>query len=219
MDATMELDELKQAWQVLGQRLERQETIQWQLLRERKLDRLRSGLRPLAWTQALQMLLGIGLIVLGVGCWTGNTGVPGLFWSGLLVHAFGVAHAALAGITLGLLGTIDYAAPVLRIQKQLSRLRGFHVFNAAVCGAPWWIMWLPVVVAFAGFGTRGQPGPTPGWVAISLAIGVAGLLATYALAWRAHRRARSRNAAGPFDNAGVERARALLGEIAEFERE
>ena len=33
MDTTMELDELKQAWQALGRQLERQEAIQRQLLR------------------------------------------------------------------------------------------------------------------------------------------------------------------------------------------
>ena len=54
----MELDELKAAWQVLGDRLERQEAIQWQLLRDRKLDRVRASVRPLFWGQALQAMLG-----------------------------------------------------------------------------------------------------------------------------------------------------------------
>ena len=45
MDTTMELDELKSAWQVLGRQLERQEALQWQLLRERKLEHVRRGLR------------------------------------------------------------------------------------------------------------------------------------------------------------------------------
>ena len=52
----MELDELKAAWQVLGDRLERQEAIQWQLLRDRKLDRVRASVRPLVWGQALQAM-------------------------------------------------------------------------------------------------------------------------------------------------------------------
>ena len=69
MDTTMELDELKHAWQALGRQLERQEAIQWQLLRERKLERVRHGLRPLVWGQVLQMLLGLGLIALGVAGW------------------------------------------------------------------------------------------------------------------------------------------------------
>lgn len=220
MDTTMELDELKNAWQALGRQLERQETLQWQLLRERKLEHVRRGLRPLAWGQALQFLLGIGLILLGVACWTRNTDVPGLFWSGLLVHAFGVAHVALAGITLALIGTFDYSAPVLRIQKQMAQLRRVYAINANVCGAPWWVMWLLVVLAFAGLGEVEPAAGTPLWIQLSLALGVAGWLATYALGWFAHRRARRAGREGGLidESDAIRRGRALLDEIAEFER-
>ena len=220
MDTTMELDELKHAWQALGRQLERQEAIQWQLLRERKLERVRHGLRPLVWGQVLQMLLGLGLIALGVACWTGNAGVPGLFWSGVLVHAFGVAHVALGGITLGLVGTIDYSAPVLRIQKQMARLRSVYAVNANVCGPPWWVMWVLVVVAFAGLGPADPAGGTPLWIRLALALGVAGWLATYALAWLVRRRARRAGREGGLveDSGAIRRGRALLDEIAEFER-
>jgi hypothetical protein len=220
MDTTMELDELKQAWQLIGQRLERQESLQWQLLRERKLERVRRGLRPLAWGQGLQALLGIGLVVLGVACWTRNTDIPGLFWAGVLVHAFGVAHVALAGITLGLIGTIDYAAPVLRIQKQMARLRCFYSFNANVCGAPWWVMWVVVVIAFAGLGQVDPAAGTPLWIQLNLALGLVGWLATYAWSWTASRRARQAGRDdGLLEESGaIRRGRALLDEIAEFER-
>ncbi len=221
MDATMELDELKQAWQALGRQLERQEALQRQLLRERKLERVRRGLRPLAWGQALQLLLGIGLIVLGVACWTRNTGVPGLFWAGVLVHAFGVAHVAFAGLTLGLIGTIDYSAPVLRIQKQMARLRCFHGVNAHACGAPWWVMWVLVVVAFAGVGEAKPVAGTPAWIQASLALGVVGWLGTYAWSWIAHRRARAQGGHGGLvdESGAIRRGRALLDEIAAFERD
>ena len=58
----MELDELKAAWQVLGDRLERQEAIQWQLLRDRKLDRVRASVRPLFWGQARHSWVAISCI-------------------------------------------------------------------------------------------------------------------------------------------------------------
>ena len=102
----MELDELKAAWQVLGDRLERQEAIQWQLLRDRKLDRVRASVRPLFWGQALQAMLGIGLLVLGVACWGRNTDVPGLFATGIVLHAFGVVTMVMAIITMSLIGTM-----------------------------------------------------------------------------------------------------------------
>ena len=213
MDTTMELDELKHAWQALGRQLERQEAIQWQLLRERKLERVRHGLRPLVWGQVLQMLLGLGLIALGVACWTGNAGVPGLFWSGVLVHAFGVAHVALGGITLGLVGTIDYSAPVLRIQKQMARLRSVYAVNANVCGAPWWVLWVLVVIGFAGLSPTHVAGPTPLWIWISLGIGILGTLATWLWAAKAARKPDSLYARLDDGTDGIRRSLRLFDEI------
>ena len=216
----MELDELKAAWQVLGDRLERQEAIQWQLLRDRKLDRVRASVRPLFWGQALQAMLGIGLLVLGVACWGRNTDVPGLFATGIVLHAFGVVTMVMAIITMSLIGTMDYTAPVLKIQKRFALLRRFHAINATVCGAPWWVMWVLVVVAFAGLGPADPAGGTPLWIRLALALGVAGWLATYALAWLVRRRARRAGREGGLveDSGAIRRGRALLDEIAEFER-
>ncbi len=216
----MELDELKQAWQVLGRQLERQELLQWHLLRERKLEGVRHSLRSLTWGQVLQALLGIGLIALGVACWTRNTAVPGMFWAGVLVHGFGVAHAALAGITLGLAGTIDYSAPVVRIQKQMARLQCFYAFNSNVCGAPWMVMWLPVTVAFAGLGAVDPAAGTPPWIWWSLAVSALGLVAMYAWNWRVRRRRTARRDGRGFDeSSAIRRGRALLDELAELERD
>ncbi|HRN62401.1 MAG TPA: serine/threonine protein kinase, partial [Luteimonas sp.] len=145
MDTTMELDDLKRAWQTLGLQLETTQALQWELLRERKLDKARRHLRPLIWGQLLQLALGIGLIVLGVACWTRNTDVPGLLATGIIVHAFGVVTAAMAGLTIALAGSIDYSAPVLRIQKRMALLLRFQTLNSNLCGLPWWVMWVLVV--------------------------------------------------------------------------
>ena len=220
----MELDELKQAWQTLDRHLARQHDIQWQLLRDRKLDRVRGHLRPLFWWQAVQMLLGIGLILLGVACWTRNTDIPALLASGLLVHAFGVATTAMAGITIALAGNIDYSAPVLQIQKQMARLLRVYKFNADLCGAPWWIIWLPIVVALAGLR---PPDPAVGasaWLVGSAIGGTVGLLGTWAWAlWNCRRRREAAPADEPASLAdgadGIRRGRRLLDEIARFERD
>jgi hypothetical protein len=225
METTMELDDLKLAWQTLGSQLERQQQVQWELLRAHRLDRARAQLRPLLWVQALQCLLGIGLVVLGVACWTRNPDVPGLLAGGLLVHAFGLVTAVMAALTIALATQVDYAAPVLRIQRQMARLLRLFELNARVCGAPWWIMWLPVVVAFAGL-SPGAPGVgTPAWIGISLAVGIAGLLGTWAWSAWSVRRLRGgpdttqgvRCAADGGD--GIRRAQRILDEVARFERD
>ena len=215
----MELDDFKSAWQALDARLSRQDRLQLELLRERKLDNARRGLRSLVFGQWLQLLLGVGITVLGVACWSRNLDVPALFASGVLLHAFGVITAAMAGLTLGLVAMIDYSAPVVVIQKQMARLLRFHTVNSNVCGLPWWIMWVIVVLGFAGLGDVDRSLPTPAWIWLSLAVGIAGLLGTWAwTAWRARRGPLpDRDMADGCD--GIRRGRRLLDEIARFEQE
>ena len=214
----MEPDELKAAWRMLGQRLERQEAIQWHLLRDRKLDNVRSTVRPLFWAQALQAALGASLLVLGVACWGRNTEVLGLFATGIALHAFGVVTMVMAFITMSLIGTMDYTAPVLKIQKRLALLQRFYGLNAMVCGAPWWIMWLLVVVGLAGLGPVDPAAGTPPWITWSFFISVAGFIGTVAAVyWHRHRRPREDRTWE--ESAGVRRGRTLLEQIAHFEKE
>jgi len=219
----MEADELKIAWQNLDRRLSQQNTLQLALLRERKLDRARGGLRPLIWGQVLQMVLGIALIVLGVNCWTHNLHSAGLLISGILVHAFGLLHVIMAGLTLGLAGTINYDAPVLRIQKQFARLLKVYVLNANLCGAPWWILWVLVVIAVAGLNPNTAQVQTPLWIWISLALGAGGWLGTWAWLWhRRHAPAKPAAEGEPCVGDGgdsIRRSQRVLDEIAAFEQE
>lgn len=214
----MEPDALKAAWRTLDARLARHDDLQLELLRAHRLDAARRGLRPLVWGQVLQMALGIGLIVLGVACWTRNLHVPGLFATGLVLHAFGVLTTALAGLVLALAGTIDYTAPVTKIQRRMDRLLRLQSLNSNACGAPWWIMWLLVVVGFAGTGHAGATARTPAWIAWSLGIGVAGLLATWAwAAWRARHGDEARTHGDGTD--GIRRGRRMIEDLRKFETE
>jgi hypothetical protein len=220
MDTTMELDDFKSAWRTLDERLARHERINLELLRERKKETARRGLRPLAWGQALQFLLGIGLILLGVACWTRNTEITGLLATGIALHAFGVLTAVMAALTLALMASIDYAAPVLTIQKQMARLLRFYTLNAYLCGLPWWIMWVLVVVGFAGLGEVDPAAPTPAWISISLGIGLCGLLVTWLWSvWHGRRTTDDPHRACHDGGDSIRRGRRLLDDIARFEQE
>ncbi|HZV38657.1 MAG TPA: hypothetical protein VFF96_07915 [Pseudoxanthomonas sp.] len=218
----MEHDDLKAAWQALDHRLAQQNRIQFALLRERGMDKARDSLRPLFWGQALQILLGIGMVVLGTACWNRNLHASGYLLAGIVVHLYGVACIALAGITMGLIGGLDYSAPVLKIQKQLTLLRKFYAFGGTAVGLPWWIMWIVVVIAVAGLGSPQPQNGTPPWVWFSLGVGTLGMLAT----WGAYRWARysgrerlatwfQETATG----ASLRKAQARLDEVREFECE
>lgn len=217
----MEPDELKSAWQAINQRLDRHDALNLQLLRERKLDGLRSNLRPLFWGQFLQVLLGVALALLGIACWKNNLHAAGYLLAGIVLHAFGVANAALGGITMGLIGGIDHAAPVLDIQKRLTLLRKFYLFGAVLVGLPWWIMWIVVVIAFAGLAGHPLHGGTPAWIWINLAVGALGLLATWGLYRWSHADPKRAKLAKWMDDAistaSLRKAQARLDEVRQFE--
>ncbi|RZA20839.1 MAG: hypothetical protein EOP93_04840 [Lysobacteraceae bacterium] len=219
MDAIMELDDFKSAWQALDARLARQDRLQLELLKERKLEQARRNLRPLLLGMGLQMLLGIGLVLLGVGCWRQNPDVPGLLATGIILHAFGVLHIAFAGIVTGLARTVDYAAPVLAIQKRLRLLLRMQVLNSNTCGLPWWILWVLVVVGFAGLSPHRPVGPTPTWIWISLALGVVGMLATWAWSARATRKSGDPLARVDDGADGIRRNLRLVDDIERFEHD
>ena len=215
----MELDDLKLAWQTLDARLARLDQVQLDLLQERRFDRARRNLRPLLVGMALQALLGIGLVLLGVACWTRNPDVPGLLLSGIALHAFGVMHIALAGIVAGLASTLDYGASVLAIQKRLRLLLRMQVFNSNACGAPWWIMWVVVVIGVAGLSPAPDATATPAWIWISLGIGAIGTVATWAWTARAARKPGPLYARIDDGADGIRRNLRLFDDIERFERD
>ena len=215
----MELDDFKSAWQSLDARLALQNRLQLELLHERRFDRARRNLRPLLFGMGLQAALGLFLVLLGIACWKQNLDAPGLFASGIALHAFGVLHIALAGLVGGLALSLDYAAPVLAIQKRLRLLLRLQVFNSNACGAPWWVMWVVVVIGFAGLSPNAPTGPTPLWIQISLVIGVVGTLATWLWAARAARKP-DRLYQRMDDGAdGIRRNLRLVDDLERFERD
>jgi hypothetical protein len=215
----MELDDFKTAWQALDARLARQDRVQLELLRGQRMDRARRNLRPLFAGMVLQGLLGLGLVVLGVACWKHNIGVPGLFAAGILLHVFGVVNIAFAGLVCGLASTTGYDAPVLAIQKRLRLLLRVQVLNSNACGAPWWIMWVLVVVGFAGLSPVRPTDGTPAWIWASLAIGTVGMVATWAWTARASRKRAGLYARMDDGADGIRRNLRLFDDIERFERD
>ncbi len=218
----MELDDLKAAWQTLDRRLESQAALNLHIFKDAKLDKARRGLRPLAWGQAIQMLCGVALIPVAVGFWSAHPDVAHLLIAGLIVHVYGVLMIICGGATVGLIRRIDYAAPVLVIQKQLGQLRRFYIRTNIGLGLAWWFFWMPLLMMFfmATFGVDLYAN-APSVIYCGTAIGVAGLLLTWTFhRWSRHP-SRPRMAQMMQDSVagtGLKKAQAVLDEIARFEQ-
>lgn len=219
----MELDDLKTAWQILDRRLERQSALNLHIFKQGKLDKVRSSLRRLYWGQIVQILFGDALILFGILSSMRYHAVPHLLFCGLSMLVYGVLIVVLGGVTLGRISRIDYAAPVLEIQKRISALDRAHIVASLCAGLPWWFLWIAIFVleVKANLGVDLFVA-APGFVWISAVVGIAGLVASW---WFYHR---SRNPGHPrlartLDNTVAARslrdAKNQLNEIARFEQD
>ena len=163
--------------------LEQQELAGRFLLTRRQLmDRVELSLRPLFRGQLVQVLMGIALIALGAQCWARNTQLPHKVICGAIVHIYGIIVIAQAAMVCTKIKHIDYSKPVTEVRDKLGNVRTAYLRAGIVIGFVWWLMWLPVTVAF-GFDAVLYPGS----LIVSLAIGVTGLVVSLWLYWRALR--------------------------------
>jgi hypothetical protein len=175
----MELDELKQGWKALEQRLDESEARHLALVREAKLERARGALRTLAWGQVLRMVLWVAVTVVVARFWVEHRATPHLLLFGLVLHAYAALTLAASVRQLVLIAHVDYAAPVVVLQRQLALLRRARLSDQLWLGLPWWLLWVVATVV----GTKWLTGvdvyaPAPRWVHAALALGAVGMVLT-----------------------------------------
>lgn len=221
--ASMELDELKTAWQSLGSQLQQQNRISLQLLRDKKLDKTRKSLRPLYWGHIVQVVLGIVSIIFGVSVWTKNIDSAPLLVSGIVAHLYGILLIITAGQVMYQIKKLDYSAPVLGIQKQISRVERTYVNNGWLIGLPWWLLWIPYTLGIlALIGIDLAPKVSIGWIIWSIAAGVAGMVITwlwYRWATNPKRAERAQKINQAIAGASLTQAKQFVQEIEQFEQE
>lgn len=216
----MELEDFKQTWQGIDRRLDQQYTLSVQLFRNGRLDKMHRGLRPLVWGQAFQILCGVlGLLVLAP-VWVNHWRDGAVLVSGLVVHAYCIGLIVLGAMVETEIARLDYSAPVVAIQRQLTHLRRTYAVRGALfLGLPWWFLTAPLLVVI----TRGEVmrnAPSAIW--IQLAIGASGLLATvwfYRWSQQPQRAGLARRIDDSTTGGSLRRAQAALDEIARFAEE
>jgi hypothetical protein len=220
----MELDDLKVAWARLEQRVEAAEARAARLDREVTLGRSRRTLLGMSWGQAVQVAIWIAVVAIAAPFWIEHRRVPHLLAAGLTLHLYGIATIWVSVVQLLLIGRTYYTAPVLVYQGRLAELSRFRAISTFLLGLPWCVLWIPATMV----GARRWWGidlyaASPGWIHISLAVGLAAMVATV---W-AVRYVPARVLTSPRlcriadDLAGrtLTRAARLADDVAQFERE
>ena len=190
----MELDELKQAWQSLDKRLQQQNAMQFQRLRDQRVDRMKSSLRPLLIGQIIQILFGAGMVLIGADVWASHRDVPHLLIAGIVMHVYGIAIIIAGGIVCRGIAGIDHAAPVLVLQSRLAKLRKHFLLGGICVGLPWWVLWVPFMMTLAMSSTgidvyavADASSPVSNWLNISVGVGVLGFFGTWVFhRWSRH---------------------------------
>ncbi|HEY0199312.1 MAG TPA: hypothetical protein VGC19_12355 [Rhodanobacter sp.] len=217
----MELDEMKFAWQALDRRLEQQHALNLQLFRDGRLDKLQRGLRPLVWGQAIQMAIGLVFAVWGGSFWMDHRQVIHLLVCGLLVHVCGLLFIIFAARNLYLIQRIDYAAPVLEIQRRLADLCAWRArveapANAVVAC----FIWIPVLwMSLVEHGFDLWAYDRDGFLLWSLSSSLVGLAMVVLAVWLVRRLGFGRVLVDSAVGRSVRKAEAALDEIARFEQD
>ena len=214
----MELDELKQAWHSMERRLERQQALNLQLLTESRVDKAKRHLRWLLLGQCAQLALGLLVTVLAARFWFANHEVPLLLATGLAGHAWGVLVICSAVVELLLVTRIQYAQPVLTVQRYMALLQRWRTRVAPWLGLPFLLacMFGPMVLA-----ALGAPVSTA-WLVGNLVVCLGLAIATvwfYRWSHRPGHEAMARRVDDFLGGDSLRRARQQLEEVARFEQE
>lgn len=225
----MELDEMKLVWQALDQRLDRSEALQAKLQRELSLERTRTGLRRWLWLPVIELVISLLVAWLAGGFlgdrWAQVRAAPAGALPALIVLLLAIVSTATSVRQIVAVASIDYAAPVVAIQRELARARRLRIRLTQIGLLLWLPLW-PAFVVFVvqrdlGVGIYRQFGT--GWLAVNV---VFGLALAVALVWIARRWGERLATWSPLrwladEIAGrrLTAANAQLEELARFDRE
>lgn len=150
----MDLDDMKQAWQSLDRQMARRYALDLEQYRERKIGSARFRLLPVKLGLVSRMVLGAAIIATSAWFWAAHLGSLHLIVSGVLLQAYGLLLVISAAREMQMLVDIDYAAPVLAIQRRLAELRVWRVRLVPVWMITGCFVWIPatLVVFKAGLG-------------------------------------------------------------------
>jgi hypothetical protein len=172
---SMDLDELKSAWQALEQRVSADVKLNRELLTELKLRKARNAIGWLTCLPALELVLAL-LIASATGRFLFTHFFEAKFAiAGVVLHAAVVLYIAMTIRQIALLWGADMSGPVTAIQRALT------AYGAARMRATKWVLilspllWGPLLIVVAkgwlGLDVYRLFGVV--WVAVNVGIGIA----------------------------------------------
>lgn len=141
-----ELHDLREAWARHGALLERSLAIDERLLRETLLHKVRFALLPYVVARALEVILGLAVVLAAVSVVAAHGGELRYLVVGGALAIFAAGMTALCASLLVSVLRIDHGGPVTAIQRSVERIRvvEFVCFKWALLGGT--LLWLPALL-------------------------------------------------------------------------
>ncbi|MEW6366826.1 MAG: hypothetical protein AB1714_19535 [Acidobacteriota bacterium] len=221
----MQFDDLKEAWAAHGTMLERSVAIDQRLLREALLRKVRFALAPYVLWRALEVALGITMLVVAMSVLAAHVTEPRYAIVGGALAVLTGAITALCTYLLVNSLKLDYGAPVMEIQRELehTRLVEYRALKWAVIGGV--VAWLPagLVLFEALTGVDALARIDLAWLIANVVFGLAFLALGHLLSRRYVERPdlgpRARRLVDALSGRALRSAAGHLAELARFERE
>jgi hypothetical protein len=123
----MELDDFRPQWREMERKLDRSIALNLRLLTEKRTGKAKLRLVPVLFLQPFQILIGLALAIFFARFWIANLGTWPLVISGVFLHALSVGLVIDAVVRTVLIVRINYAAPVVTIQRYLALMRRWEI--------------------------------------------------------------------------------------------
>lgn len=200
----MDIEDMKDLWRDLDDRLQRHSQRERQLLRAVATGRMRRNLRWVGWNSAGLLLAGLLLIKLSLPLLLRPHPASVQISAAALV-AFSLVFLACSVRQFQLTRAVNYTAQLALVQRQLDALHRFTGWAALFLVVPCWVLWMPLLIVFAASRGTDLYLQYPAFVQGGLGVGVIGLVGTLLLLAAARRSARlsgwlRRACSGPYLN-------------------
>src|SRR6187549_1392970 len=127
LEKPMELDDLRQQWQAMDRKLDRSIALNLRLLTEKRTRWTKLRLVPMLLLQPVQIVIGLALTIFFARFWIANLGTWSLVISGVFLHVLSIGLIIDAVVRTLLIVRINYAAPVVTIQRYLALMRRWEI--------------------------------------------------------------------------------------------
>ena len=220
----MELEDLKSAWEQMERRVDVAETTLREFRQERAVGTAHRLLMHVTAGQTVQAALSVASIVLVAPFWVEHRHTPHLLIAGLSLHLYFVGMICACAMQIILLGQIYYTESVVTCQQRTLKLQRLRILLGLALGLPWWILWVPAMMVgaqrFVGIDLYRA---SPGWIQLSLAVGLVGIVASILVARlldaNPFKRGAARSLVDALSGRSLARALRQFEEIRRFERE